>query len=915
MGIQELLDLIKECEEKKISITLYSGDTSHHVEDPEAFIQVWNEGTPEYEHGRVKWYSTGDGPLSPERLREQHKKAPLSSKDPRGPKSRSEGHVAENTEKGKDFLNVPAPKKQNTDTGIWILCQLSKLLVDVRPEHQDKIGSDRHLEFAKQLAIKHGLGEDMAEHCILEGLTLAQTDYVMEHLKLHFDRHNDKRDGYDTVICASSTTEDYKKRDAHIGYYKNACGAVPERREMVVPAIRHARFYVRYLPDWMKTVTHSIYNVQGAEHHSIILKSGTVIGFTAQPQHIDKIIFFSCFVWMLRRLHQKHNLSLEKFLELLLTVGWVCAPEVWWCVMTEYYELDELPQVCLSWDYLDRAEKHGGVNGGKWRRFQSGLNFEFHKAKVLASLVSLLKMVRAYEGVSASKVQYSNVMKNLVKHLHFVGNLCAQHVLHAGVMCGPLFQDIQLCQYSAIASGTKTSDKMKTCYGAKTLVHKNQILDAVASALDVCLRVGENIECKLLKVFQAIDEFLIEHDKGTLDESKVVNVILPRRQFNRELIFDEQTVFSFEGGTLMELNRDGTKQEFHGIGKLEPHDRNTTPELSDEDAWFVDGYDFEDEELSRQVFSAEKSKKGLSGKRYPKERPTLRAPQKKRRAKKAAKQSPSIFDYEASYIVAGLRSRRKPDSQPPSHDVVVGTAEAWVPISNELLFDWARAATGDQSLTKRSFTFWQHTKNQLWCAKVKFGQGYCIDGSDPNLTFFHLRLPGCKGTRVGTTPESNGERRMCYHSKDDALRALLLYLCIYGDDEVRYRWLHNLMDKKRFVVLGTEKEIQSTGKWFCYFYRYYGRIFMATPNNYHAHRSSPHGPSICSGLNPLSLIGQRVAKDFEGVTFHGTVDSYFPVGSIDEVAEDCWHVIYDDNDEEDVTSEELCEMVQNLNIA
>jgi hypothetical protein len=51
------------------------------------------------------------------------------------------------------------------------------------------------------------------------------------------------------------------------------------------------------------------------------------------------------------------------------------------------------------------------------------------------------------------------------------------------------------------------------------------------------------------------------------------------------------------------------------------------------------------------------------------------------------------------------------------------------------------------------------------------------------------------------------------------------------------------------------------------------------------------------------------------VTFHGTVDSYFPVGSIDEVAEDCWHVIYDDNDEEDVTSEELCEMVQNLNIA
>ena len=914
MSVQELLDLIDRCEKHGIKVIIYAGDKSYNVNDRTAFIRVWNQGTPEYEGvGSVSWYFNGDGPMSPERLQEQHTKVPLGRKDPRGPKSASRGFTTENTEVGEDYLNVPAPKTSNCKTAIWILCQLSKLLIDVSSEHQDKIGSERHEEFAKKLATKHGFPEDMAQHCILEGLTLAQTDYVMQHLRLHFDRHNDRRKGYNDVICASSTTKDYQKRDAHIGYFKNACGAVPDRRQMVQPALRDVEFYLRFLPDWMKKVTHDIYEAEGAFSETRTCITGTIIRFMVQAQHIDKIVFYSGFVWMLRRLHRKHKLSLQKFLELLLTVGWVSAPEVWWLVMTEYYEMDKLPEVVLSWDYLERAEKYGGVNGGTFRRFQSGLNFEFTYSKVLDSLNTLLQLARASKDCRVSKVQYLRLMKCLVKHLHFVGHLCAQHILHVAILLRILSADALLCQYSAIASGTKTSDKMKERYSALTLVQQNQVLDAVAKAFGFPTRVGENVECKVLKVSDALDHFLQKEVSGTLDESKVF--LVPNTgNFIYELLFDEQTVFREEEGVIWELLRDGTRERFDGIGELEEHDPSTTPGLSDEDAWFLRDHDFEDKQLSTKTY---KSKKGSSNKKSSRGKASSRTSQpasRKRQGKKKAKHSPSILDYEISHIVSGLRSRSSPDSRPPRHEEVFATEDAWVAVSHGLLLKWARATTGDDTITdKKSFTFWQHSKQQEWCACVKFGEGYSIDGSDPNLTFFHSQLPGCKGIKRGSTPASNGERRICYNSKEDARRALLLYLCIYGDKEVPYRWLHNLMDKKRFIVLGLGKNGQKTGRWLCYFYRYRGRIFMATPKNYQSHRSTPRGPSICSGLNPLSLIGQPVAKEFDGMTYYGKVDSYFPVGSIDEVTEDCWHVLYDDGDEEDVISEELCEMVQNYN--
>jgi len=48
-----------------------------------------------------------------------------------------------------------------------------------------------------------------------------------------------------------------------------------------------------------------------------------------------------------------------------------------------------------------------------------------------------------------------------------------------------------------------------------------------------------------------------------------------------------------------------------------------------------------------------------------------------------------------------------------------------------------------------------------------------------------------------------------------------------------------------------------------------------------------------------SLVGKRVAREFDQGLFYGSIAAYLPVGSVENVNCDVWYVEYDDGDEED----------------
>jgi len=61
--------------------------------------------------------------------------------------------------------------------------------------------------------------------------------------------------------------------------------------------------------------------------------------------------------------------------------------------------------------------------------------------------------------------------------------------------------------------------------------------------------------------------------------------------------------------------------------------------------------------------------------------------------------------------------------------------------------------------------------------------------------------------------------------------------------------------------------------------------------------------------DPRSLIGKRIAKEFDEGVFFGSIEEYLPAGSVDDADVEMWSVKYDDEDEEDLPKEDIMEML------
>ena len=67
--------------------------------------------------------------------------------------------------------------------------------------------------------------------------------------------------------------------------------------------------------------------------------------------------------------------------------------------------------------------------------------------------------------------------------------------------------------------------------------------------------------------------------------------------------------------------------------------------------------------------------------------------------------------------------------------------------------------------------------------------------------------------------------------------------------------------------------------------------------------------ALVNSANPSSFVQKRISKDFDGVTFFGTVTKY---DDSDDPA--FWHVVYDDGDDEDYNKKDLIKALKNYRI-
>jgi len=62
--------------------------------------------------------------------------------------------------------------------------------------------------------------------------------------------------------------------------------------------------------------------------------------------------------------------------------------------------------------------------------------------------------------------------------------------------------------------------------------------------------------------------------------------------------------------------------------------------------------------------------------------------------------------------------------------------------------------------------------------------------------------------------------------------------------------------------------------------------------------------------DPRSIIGKRVAKQFDDGLYFGSIEEYLPAGTVDKFDNEFWSIEYDDDDQEDAPKEDILEMLK-----
>lgn len=259
--------------------------------------------------------------------------------------------------------------------------------------------------------------------------------------------------------------------------------------------------------------------------------------------------FYGCFVTSIRKLVLKHQLSLERFSELLLVCGWVTTG-MNLCPLYDSWE-NMLPTNNLAVAALEEMfAKHGGLLKGKGQRFQPSLNFSLLEKDVVNAsrkLATILSQIR--EG----NTNYVTAWKDMQEITGYRG-LAAQHCLAIAALCG--FIDPSFATAGIVSPRTNTYKKIVEIYNLHDAVI-GQLTKDIAQALSMEEETVENIFCEC---FREIDHNL-PYDQE-MHHAELLKRRLKRGQgYNHpDVVFVNQSFFEILKQEVIEVLPDGTRQ-------------------------------------------------------------------------------------------------------------------------------------------------------------------------------------------------------------------------------------------------------------------------------------------------------------------------------------------------------------------
>jgi len=230
---KDLLSVLERCWAVDVPMVLHEGDRSHNTQKEDAFLQVWNEGTPEFDECVASCFKD-DKPMSPKGLEVEAGAAELrreKDKDrDRGNDISAAGFSAENiADLDEDGVaERPAGLRNNTLIAATTMCHLSVLMVACCPSFKILRQTQRAYDFPIRMALNLLLPMEMALLCILDGLSNVATRCASQKVKIHFDLQNDAVQFHGRVFVVGRCEFDRREgladpdcmRCAHIGCFK-----------------------------------------------------------------------------------------------------------------------------------------------------------------------------------------------------------------------------------------------------------------------------------------------------------------------------------------------------------------------------------------------------------------------------------------------------------------------------------------------------------------------------------------------------------------------------------------------------------------------------------------------------------------------------------------------------------------------
>ena len=394
------------------------------------------------------------------------------------------GFASENHQLGSDAVTAPQPTNSVDRFLVSRMIALTSIFREMTrevpsfamPFVEDERRTDRfpaylceHVGLPKRN--KNGEPTNVIEH-ITFALTSIETDPPVI-FGCHVDQFNCRQPGYDMVVCIYVHFWDRKSRKwyrlAIIAYSRGACHHFYLRDGSRLFLKQQLVDYHLAAPYWRRTLTRLNVPV-----------SGEIPNYSLPC--FDKCGFYSSFVVILRRLQLVHDLSLQRFCEVLLITGWLNTCSNFYIVIDGWCHKDKLPSTNLAKTFINHMVKqYGHICNGKGPRMQVSFNFSIATSKLLDGCSILFETIKSI--ILWSVEDYESII-GWIGTIQGIGHLGAQQILAIASLCcviPPYF-----CSTAKLCTGTRT---------AKGLSINYNIIPSVAAKLydEIALELGVSV--------------------------------------------------------------------------------------------------------------------------------------------------------------------------------------------------------------------------------------------------------------------------------------------------------------------------------------------------------------------------------------------------------------------------------------